>query len=774
MSGPATKRILANATEHYLAGRRDQAEALCSDILRAQPDHVEALHLAALVALATGRTAQGSALLRRVLDIEFAETPAPTPDAVATQDEADGAVAAFRRGVALRPDDASLHVKLAAVLCKSGRYEQAEAACRRALARDPQAAVAHFNLAIALHRQGRLDEAAQAYRAVTALAPDAVDPVLNLGNVLMDQGRIDEAIAAYRQAVILKPDFAFGYRNLALALHRDKRLDEAMAACLQALLLEADHVAVHRIFGAILRDLGQLDSAEAAYRHAISLRPNDATLYCGLGSVFWHRQDLEQTVTACLQAIALAPDYADAHKLMGLALHDAGRTAEAVGAYRRALALRPDDPAICSNLGAALCSLGDFAAAIVACRQAIALDPNHAPAHTNLGVIFEEQQRLDDALAAHRCAIAANPFYAKGYANLAIVLRGLGRIDAATDAARKAIELDPDDSLARFNHALFLLMNGDYAHGFEEYEWRRRCKALPQDEPVFDSPEWQGEPLAGRVLLLHAERGYGDTLQFLRFVPAVVALGGRIVVQVQRPLAHLTKSLANVTVVSRGDPLPPFDLHLPLMSLPRLLGTTLATIPADVPYLGVEPAKHTAWRRRLADDSAVTVGVVWAGNPDHKADRHRSLAAAALLPQLVMPGVRLYSLQKEPRQADRPVLTALGDAIADLATDLHDFADTAAAVTALDLVIAVDTSVAHLAGALGRPTWMLLPHALDWRWLRRREDSPWYPTARLFRQDEAGKWEAPIGRVAAELSRVSGTRELLLPLCQSTMPHRTI
>ena len=241
-------------------------------------------------------------------------------------------------------------------------------------------------------------------------------------------------------------------------------------------------------------------------------------------------------------------------------------------------------------------------------------------------------------------------------------------------------------------------------------------------------------------------------------------MGGSIVLQVQPAIVPLLRCLEGVTVTARGEPLPPFDLQLPLMDLPRIFGTTLETIPADVPYLAADLIKVAAWRNVLGRAPRLKVGVVWAGNPRHKADRQRSLAAQAVLPRLVMPGVQLYSLQKEPRPDDAPALADLGNDVIDLAPLLRDFAETAAAVAALDLVISVDTSVAHLAGALGRPVWVLLPYALDWRWLRDRADTPWYPTMRLFRQERPMAWDGVLARAAAELARVvAGECGLLLP-----------
>lgn len=686
MGNATVNRIVLQAAEHFAAGRPDQADALCAEVLRVEPDDLPALHLAAVAAFVTDRATEAAALLGRVFNIDPEHAPALVTlgDALAVKGEQEGAVAAFRRALIRRPDDAGLHNKLGVALGELSRFDEAEAAYRRALALDAYLTRACFNLAVVLAEQGRRAEAEEAYRAVIAREPDYRGAWLNFGNLLMDQMKFGEA--------------------------------------------------------------------EAAYRRALASDPDDAALLCNLGAALYRQGLLEAAIVRYRRAIALVPDNAPALRLLGLVLHEAGHLPEAAEIYGRSFALDSSDHVIASNLGACLSELGARDEAIASCERALLLKPDHAPAWTNLGIVFEKQERVDDAVAAHRCAVVSDPTYAKGHANLAVALRNAGKIDEALAASHRAVALDPEQALAQYNHAHFLLMNGDFANGFEAYRWRRKCKTLSDGDPSFTEPEWQGEPLNGRTLLLFAEYGLGDALHFVRYLPMAAARAGRIILQVQPALASLLRQLPDVIVIARGEPVPPFDLQLSLMSLPRIFGTTLDTIPADVPYLRPDPARLARWQAALGGATALKVGVVWAGNARHKGDRQRSLSAAAVLPRLVMPGVQLYSLQKEPRPDDGEVLAALGSDIVDLAPALGDFADTAAAVAALDLVIAVDTSVAHLAGALGRPVWMLTPYALDWRWLRDREDSPWYPTMRLFRQPAPREWDDPLLRISAALA----------------------
>jgi tetratricopeptide (TPR) repeat protein len=689
--------MLLHAVQHYNAGRSAEADAVCADILQADPDHVTALHLSAVIAFVNDRAAEGANRLARVLKLapDHAPALATLGDALAVKGEQEGAAAAFGRAVALRPNDANLHAKLGAALCDLGRFAEAEASLRQALALDSGLTRARFNLGVALSGLGRAAEAEQAYRAVLALDPASRSAWLNLGNVLVEQDKGDEAVEAYRQALATDPDNAGLLRNLGAVLHQQGRLEDAIAH----------------------------------YRRAVVLAPGDnAALRC-----------------------------------LGTALHEAGQLEEAARIYRQT-ALDPGDHIILSNLAACLCDLGQYDEAMATSDLALAIKPDHAPAHTNRGIILEMRGDLEDAIAAHRRAVSIDPDYAKGHANLAVALRSAGELDEALAASHRAVALKPEQPLIRYNHAHALLMNGHLKDGFEEFRWGRKCKTWAHHYPDFNQPEWQGEAFAGRTLLVFSDYGMGDAIQFMRYMPEVVARGGTVVLQVQPGLVPLLKDLPGVTVIARGEPLPPFDLQLPMMGLPRIFGTTLESIPAAVPYLQAEPTAAARWQRALRLETKLKVGLVWAGNALHKGDKQRSIAAEAVLPRLVMPGVQLYSLQKEIRLEDASVLASLGADIADLAPVLGSFADTAAAVDTLDLVISVDTSVAHLAGALGRPVWVLLPYALDWRWMRDREDSPWYPTMRLFRQQKPRAWDGVIARAAAELARVaSGETALLWP-----------
>jgi hypothetical protein len=387
----------------------------------------------------------------------------------------------------------------------------------------------------------------------------------------------------------------------------------------------------------------------------------------------------------------------------------------------------------------------------------VQLRPGHLNAHSNLGAVLARLNRGEEAEVACRAAIRLQPGHAGAHANLGLALRSLGRFEAAIASLREAIRLQPGHVKAHVDLGMTLLLLGRFAEGFAEYEHR----LTPRPAGVLGPPSWRGEPLEGRTILLHAEQGIGDTIQFIRYLPEVRRCGaGRVLLAAPPPFTRLLAGLPHLDALVRAEDWAEIraHVHCPLLSLPHALGTTIETIPAPVPYLRAEPAALARWRERLEDARNLRVGLVWAGNPRHQDDRNRSIAPERLAPLLRVKDVCWASLQLgAPVQALHEQVP--GGAVLDLASELTDLAETAAAMMQLDLVIAVDTAVAHLAGALGRPVWVLLPAVPDWRWLLGREDSPWYPTMRLFRQRRPGDWDGVVVQVAAALEALARRRD---------------
>ncbi|MFZ9449205.1 MAG: tetratricopeptide repeat protein, partial [Alphaproteobacteria bacterium] len=437
---------------------------------------------------------------------------------------------------------------------------------------------------------------------------------------------------------------------------------------------------------------------------------------------------------------------------LGVALQAAQAMADAAEAYRAALAIDPRHVPALANLALALGALGRHDAALAAADEALALAPGLAEAHGARAAGWRATGRAEEARAAIDAALALAPGNAPFHANRANALRDLGRLAEARDACDRAVALEPGLADARRNRAMLMLLAGDWEAGWREWEWRKRSSE-PSGDRFPGRPAWTGAgDLAGRRVFLHWEQGFGDTIQFCRYAPLLAARGARVTLAVQEPLLRLARSLGPEVEVAGGarEPAGGFDLHCALMSLPLAFGTTPGSVPPPAP-LRAPPELEAAWAARLGPrDGRPRIGLAWSGRPSHANDRNRSMPFAVLAP-LLDAGMRWISVQQEIRPADEAALRADGR-VEHFGAEIGDFADTAALLGQLDLVLSVDTAVAHLAGTLGLPLWLLLPRDPDWRWLAGREDSPWYPSARLFRQAVPGDWAGVAGRVSAALA----------------------
>jgi tetratricopeptide (TPR) repeat protein len=553
-----------------------------------------------------------------------------------------------------------------------------------------------MNEAVALHRQGRLREAEKLYARVLKAAPDHFDALNLLGTIKAQHGRIGEAHRLLNTAVKVNPRAPQGWANLGQVLHALKRDDDALGCFDKALALSPDDVGI------------------------LTNRAN--------------------------------------------ALLSLGRSEEALAEFQRILARVPKHPEARLNSGIAHAALGALDDAVAEFDQALNLVPNHPAAHFNRGLALYELGRYDDAVEAHDNALKAAPDHAGALLNRGRALAALNRFDDAIASYGKAQTLRRDDADSHFMESLALLTLGDYRRGFEKYEWRWRRSGMPEQKSR-GRPLWLGEyPLMRKTVLLHAEQGLGDTIQFVRYVPLLADNGARVVLEVQPELTALMARLQGAAaVITRGAPPPPFDVHCPLGSLPLAFKTEPATVPADIPYLAADDDHLAKWSARIGALPRPRIAIAWAGNPSHLNDRNRSIAFAKLAPLFPPPqpppqagegraGARFVSIQRDVR-SDEAAALAAETRVTHLGAELENFADTAAVIALCDLVISVDTAVAHLAGAMGRPLWMLLPFAPDWRWTLAGEASPWYPTARLFRQTALGDWDSVIARVGAELAR---------------------
>jgi len=618
-----------------------------------------------------------------------------------------GAEANYREALRLWPDLAEAHAGLGILLAQQGNPAGAESCFRQAVRLEPGSAQAQSNLGIVLSQQGRQAEAESCHRQALRLQPDFAAGHNNLGLTLVAQGRLAEAEASFREALRLRPAFAEAHYNLGLALRQRGQLAEAQGCCQQALRIRPDFADAHSSLGLLFQEQGNLEEAAACQRRALELRPDYAEAHSNLGNILRDQGKLEEAAACQRQALRLRPNLADVYTNLGTVLQEQGHLEKAAVCYRQALRLKPDFAVALNNLGYVLAALGSLEEGIICLQEAVRLKSDCAEAHNNLGIALQKKGRLAEALACYNQAVQLSPGYAE----------------------------------AHWNQAIIWLLTGSFAQGWLAYEWRWKTRFFTPCS--FSQPSWDGSPLAGRTILLHSEQGLGDTLQFIRYAPLVQQRGGRVIVLCQDSLVHLLANFPGVAqVVGQDSPLPAFEVQAALLSLPGLLGTTLETIPASVPYLTVPTELIEQGRQHLSRAGLFYVGIVWQGNPGNPNDACRSVPLVAFEPLARVEGVNLVSLQLG---AGAEQLDTLGGrfAVQDVGSRLSgDWAETAAVLQNLDLVISVDTALAHCAGALGMPVWLALPFAPDWRWLLGRPDSPWYPTMRLFRQNEPGDWQS--------------------------------
>lgn len=588
--------------------------------------------------------------------------------------------------------------------------------------------------AVALHQRGELQAARRLYEEILSVQPRHADALHLLGVIAAMSGDPRRAVEFIGRALEIEPTSAAALNNRGAARRELGHWAGALEDFDRAITLQQDYAEAHYNRANVRKDMGSRDAALEGYECALRLRP----------------------------------DYPEAWSNRGIVLADLRRWEAAVASYQRATHLRPDFAEAHYNCGIALCELRRWDHALASFDRAILLKENHAGAHASRAVALHALGRLDEALASSDRAIAVDPGHATAHCNRANLLLAMHRVAEALVSYDRAVALDPDAASVRVNRALGRLLDGDYSGGWADYEWRWRDTTswVIEEQRVYPEPRWQGEEsLAGKSILLYCEQGYGDTIQFCRYVALLAARGARVILEVPRALFGLLRSLDGLAqLVVHGESLPAFDCYSPLLSLPFALKTTFADVPSAVPYLAPSEDKRRVWRERFGNTSAgdrpLRVGLVWSGGlrpqrPELWSVNERRNVALALFESFGRPDLEFHSLQLgDPARgalADVKARGWRGPAIADFTAEIEDFGDTAALIEQLDLVISVDTATAHLAGALGKPVWILNRYDTCWRWMLDREDSPWYPTARLYRQPRPGDWQDVLDRVRADL-----------------------
>jgi tetratricopeptide (TPR) repeat protein len=659
----------------------------------------------------------------------------------------DAAVNRYEQALAIKPDFAEAHNNLGNTLKELGQLDDAIKSFEKTLTIKPDFAEGYSNLGVTLHELGQLDAAVKCYEQALAIKLDYAEAHYNLGNTLKELGQLDAAVKRYEQALAIKPDYAGAHCNLGITLQNLHQLATAVKRYKQALTIKPNYAEAHYNLGNTLKELGELEAAVKSYEKALAIKPDYAEAHSNLGVTLRELGQLEKAVKSYEKALNIKPDYAEAHSNLGLTLKELGQLGTAAKHYDQALAINPNYAEAHSNLGITLKELGQLEKAVESYEKALNIKPDYAETHYNLGVTLNELGQLEKSVKSYEKALNIKPDYAEAHSNLGNTLKELGQVEKAVKSYEKALSIKPDYAEAKWNLSLVQLVIGSYKAGWLNYESRWQKKDCGS-ERHYPQPFWDGSSLAGKTLFLHSEQGTGDMIQFIRYVKVLSTKTTKIIVECPKSLHRLFSTVREINVlVTNEDLLPDFDFYAPLLSLPCILNTTLKTIPVYVPYLFADD--HIA-SPIVTQPKVLNIGIVWAGNPSHINDKNRSINLSFFSAITNIHDTQFYSLQVGDRKADLNQ-EVFAPQIIDVGNDLGDYAETATVINQLDLIITVDTSVAHLAGAMGKPVWVLLPFAPDWRWLLERDDSPWYPTMRLFRQQERGNWATVFNEVSQSL-----------------------
>ena len=696
----------------------------------------------------------------------IAEGEPPLPDAETSallqacmEQHQSGQLAEARAGleVILARDPANadaLHL-LGVVRFGEGHSDEGVSLVRRALALAPSFTTAVGNLAAMLRLMARPAEAAALLRGSADAHPDDPDALRNLGFSVLRDGDAAAAAELFLKVVQMAPEDPYGHVGLGTARLTQQRFHEAEASLRHALGIVPGDAEVHMRLALALRMLGKLDEAIGSLRVALLLRPAYPQAQANLGLILLQRGRVDEAAVSLRQAVALEPRLGEAHFALGQILRAQGDTAGALASLRTALETLAN-PTLAYNALVAMLTGHRHLGELVAVEQVMAArQPAAAAPQLRLARALARNGMLDEAVAAAEACRALQPGSIDAIATIASIRYVQGRYDEARAAFAAVLALTPDEPVARTTMAMMQLADGDFAAGLAGFEARFDLPQLAAFRTQGTRlPPLSAGPLDGKRVLLAAEQGQGDTLHFVRYARLLAARGASVLLEVQAPLVKLLETMPGIAGVSaQGSPPPQVDYTCPMMSLPLVFNTQLDNIPAAVPYIAVPAERRDAWRAKLGAPTPGRrrIGLCWSGNPGFSADRFRSIALAQFQPLLADPHLDVHLIQTDIREGDDAVVAA-SPGVVDLRRELGDFADTAAVIEQLDLVISVDTAVAHLAGSLGRPVWILLPYGADWRWLQDRNDSPWYPTARLFRQATMGDWAPVLAAVRTGLN----------------------
>lgn len=668
------------------------------------------------------------------------------------QDELERAMAAYEQVLTAMPDHVGALHHVGIVAFQAGNYQIAAGYLRSAIGIDPALAPVHYDLGNTYKELGQYENALQAYASALALDANHLEACFNRAITLHEMQRYEEALEAYAEVTSRHGEDAGVLNNIGMIQHAQGRHELALETLERALAIDSGYLDAHANRCQVLEALGRYDAVLQACGQMIEIAPQRGDGYLKRASVQLASGQAEQALADANSAIQLAPNHPEGHLVRGMALHALQRFPAAIASYDTALKLNPADALVYDQRGLAQAQQRQFTAALASHERAIELDGNMAAAHLHRADVLRQLGRLEAAAQGYARALELDASSAESYTGRALVLAMLGHDDAALDAFAQALALDPQHAPAYWHRSRLYLRKGEFERGWKDFEWRTRASGRPEEERTFDAPRWHGtESLDGKTILLYAEHAVADTLHACRYVSLVAARGARVILEVPQALAGLMAGLEGVSqLVTAGEPLPAVDFQCPLPSLPLAFGTTLGSIPSGPRYLHSDPGKVAHWAGVLGTRSKPRIGIVWSASASEPDSTQRSIQLSEF-GRLFAADCQFVVLQGELNAIDRAVL-GIRKNVFQPGAGITDLGDTAALCELMDVVVTIDGPVAHLAAGLGKPAWVLLPAAAaDWRWLRDGEASPWYPSARLYRQGAVGGWHEVLDKLVADL-----------------------
>ncbi len=750
---------LQQALAFMQQGSHENAEAIYRELIEKGIENYIVFGNLAVICYMKHDIEEMITFLRKALEIKpnYPEALNNMGIALKEQGKLQGAIDCYQQALAVKPNYPEALNNLATVLKGQGELQEAIDCYRKILTIRPNSLDVLNNLTSVLKEQGKLQEAIACYRQALAINPNIPEVLNNLGIDLEEQGELQEAVDSYRQALAIKPDYPEALNNLGIALEKQGKLQEAVDSYRQALAIKPDYPGALNNLGVVLKEQGELQEAIACYRQALTINSNSPDALNNLGIVLEEEGKLQEAIACYRQALAIKPNDPGALNNLGSVVKGQGELQEAIACYRKVLAIKPNDLDALNNLGTTLKEQGELQEAIDCHRKALAIKPDYPRALNNLGTTLKEQGELQEAIACYRQALATKPDYPEALTNLGAALMEQWKLQEAIAIYRKVISFKQDFSPAHFNLSLGLLFSGDYENGWEEYEWRLCEKVQGHGRPQLKRWDGYNIPSNNRLVLV-GEQGLGDILQFMRYVPSMAKRGMDVVLCTLTKLHDLIRASGIATEIYSPEEVCQLTTGewLPLLSLPKHLKIRPNHVLVNKPYIKVPEEKILYWKQKLSSEKRPIIAINWQGNMEAEKGmlRGRSLPSLEILAPIAEAiDASFLSLQKGPG-AEQLATCKFFDRFVDCQQEINqtwDFVENAAMVMNCDLIITVDTVMAHLAGGLGKPTWVLLHHIPDWRWGMEGDTTFWYPSMRLFRQREQGNWQEVIHPVAMAL-----------------------